>query len=132
VTCADSQLTIDPNYWLPVPPISSIGFRIKEDTILYRCLNSNACLEPKPGELTVTCDASLGYQGVVCGDCSMNTGFVRTGEQCGKCLDVVYTVLIVLALALLFVISMIHYVAVMKFDAGNSEDTSSTALKMLM
>jgi len=129
--CSNSQITILPEYWLPPPP-NSTRYRIKSDTVLYRCLYHEACLEPQPGDLFVKCDASKGYRGVICGDCSRKAGYIRTGVLCSECFHISVSVSLSLGLLGVSFLSIVYYVCVMSFDAVDPKDTTSVAFKMLM
>jgi hypothetical protein len=59
-------------------------------TPLYECANSEACIKPAVGTLTVECAATKGYGGVICGECDRDNEhgygfFTRSGRGCTKC-----------------------------------------------
>ena len=118
VKCENSQITIEPSFWFK--PKNATKIRINERTKFYPCLNADACMTPQPGDITVTCDQSKGYQGVLCGDCSMKRGFVRTGSICSKCPHIALTIFLVCALFVFFTLTMVYYVGCMSFDGGDA------------
>ena len=133
VLCENSKILIEAGYWLQLKASHDSSLAVIDSTsTLYRCLNSEACVEPKSGDHTVICDASLGYQGIICGDCSMSRGFVRSGNGCSKCLHLALSISLSIGMYFVWKISMIYYVAFMAFDAGDRNDTTGVTFKLLM
>ena len=128
VDCVDSALNIQAGFWLPPTAASTFS----ESTVLYACLNSECCIKPPTMTLAVECRATEGYRGVLCGDCAMADGYIRSGDACQQCLHLALSVLCVIALALGAVGALVYYAAFMSFDAGDSTNTTGVTFKLLM
>ena len=122
------------------------GEMIDADTNLYRCATAGACLPAARGAQRVSCDASQGHSGVLCGACAAAAnaaGWVRNGGGflCAECPRWGFAVVVVLVATLLICALAVYWCMTPSRPynsktrpelARNPDDHSRTAVKLLM
>ena len=126
--CEFSELQILGGWWVP----SSRNETMTLETKLYSCANDEACLRPKANVLSVDCDASQGYEGILCGACDRKKNFIRSNDVCAHCPPLGVSVVAVLFIGAFLLGSMVYYVGFQSYDAGDASDDTGVTLKLLM
>ena len=111
--------------WEETPPHA-----IDETTEVHRCFNDEACVFPDGDDRSrVACDTAKGYYGPLCGACDRDTGFIRSGYGCQRCLKMLYSYLGSAALVLAFLVMVGWFTIAQDFDRP-AHDYSGVVLKM--
>ena len=127
--CEFSELQILGGWWFPS---SNETRTLTLETKFYSCANDNACLRPKANVLRVDCDASQGYEGILCGACDRKKNFIRSNDVCARCPPLGVSVVAVLFIGAFLLGSMVYYVGFQSYDAGDASDNTGVTLKLLM